>query len=322
MIGRRALLAAGAAAAALPGMSGLLHAQSFVALGEVRREFGRQTAMRLKVGGGNIDLAFAQRGDGIDKPLVIDWVMRSARAVSLYFGRFPVPQVSLLVVPDDSARVGHATTWGYGGATIRIGVGTQAAAPAFRRDWVMTHEMVHLALPDLPEAQIWALEGNATYVEPIARVQAGDLEPATIWHDMALGLANGVPRADDAGLDQTHRWGRTYWGGALFYLVADIDILTRTKGKRGLQHALRAINRASGGNSADWTMEQFVKIGDGATGVDALTSLWTRWRETPEPVDLERLLADLGVMLHDDMVSFDDSARLASVRKAITRAHS
>lgn len=318
MIGRRTVLAAGAAAA-LPGMAGLLHAQSYTTLGDVRREFDRQAATSLKVGGGHIDLAFAAGSDAIDKPRVTDWVRRSARAVSLYFGRFPVPQVSILVVPDDGARVGHATTWGYRGATIRIGVGNQAAEPAFRRDWVLVHEMVHLALPNLPEEHIWALEGNATYVEPVARVQAGDLEAVTIWHDMAVGMVNGIPRAGDQGLDRTHSWGRTYWGGALYYLTADIDILTRTRGKFGLQTALRAINRASGGNGAEWTMEQLVKAGDAATGVDAMAGLWRRWRNTPEPVDLDSLFAELGVSIRGATAVFDEGARLASVRQAVTR---
>ncbi len=304
---------------ALPGMTGRLGAQSYGSLGEVVREFARHRPMRLSVGGAHIDLAFAQGSNGIDTPRVVDWVTRSARAVTHYFGRFPVPQVKLLVVADDSARVGHATTWGYGGATIRIGVGTQAAALAFRRDWVLVHEMVHLALPNLPEEQVWALEGNATYVEPVARVQAGDLDPATIWREMTLGMVKGLPLAGDEGLDRTHSWARTYWGGALYYLVADIDILTRTGGTKGLQHALRAINRASGGNGTEWSMEQLVKTGDAATGVDTLTRLWTQWRETPVPVDLARLFADLGVSDGAEGVVFNDDARLASTRRAITR---
>lgn len=320
MIGRRTLLAAGAAAA-FPGMTGRLRAQSYGSLGEVVREFERHRPMRLSAGGAHIDLAFAQGSDGIDKQRVIDWVTRSARAVTRYFGRFPVPRVRLLIAPDDSARVGHATTWGYGGATIRIGVGTQATEAAFRRDWVLVHEMVHLALPNLPEEQIWALEGNATYVEPIARVQTGDLEPATIWRDMTLGLVKGLPLAGDEGLDRTHSWARTYWGGALYYLVADIGILTSTGGQKGLQHALRAINQASGGNGTEWSMEQLVKTGDAATGVDTLTRLWTQWRDTPVPVDLDQLFTDLGVSVSGDTVVFDDNAPLANIRLAITRPH-
>ena len=33
-----------------------------------------------------------------------------------------------------------------------------------RRDWVMVHEMVHLALPDMPERYAWLSEGLAVYI--------------------------------------------------------------------------------------------------------------------------------------------------------------
>jgi hypothetical protein len=39
----------------------------------------------------------------------------------------------------------------------------------------MVHEMVHTALPDMPDRYAWLSEGLAVYVEPVARVQAGDL---------------------------------------------------------------------------------------------------------------------------------------------------
>jgi hypothetical protein len=39
----------------------------------------------------------------------------------------------------------------------------------------MTHELVHTALASLPDDRRWMEEGNATYIEPIARTQAGEL---------------------------------------------------------------------------------------------------------------------------------------------------
>ena len=39
------------------------------------------------------------------------------------------------------------------------------------------------------------------------------------------------------GLDNTHTWGRTYWGGAMFCLLADVEIRRRTHNRRGLQDA-------------------------------------------------------------------------------------
>ena len=66
------------------------------------------------------------------------------------------------------------------------------------------------------------------------------------------GLPKGLPAPGDRGLDNTHTWGRTYWGGALFCLVADVEIHHRTNNRYGLQDALRGIVRAGGNMEHDW----------------------------------------------------------------------
>jgi hypothetical protein len=38
----------------------------------------------------------------------------------------------------------------------------------------------------------------------------------------------GEPGPGDGGLDDTDSWGRTYWGGALFCLLADVRFRERT----------------------------------------------------------------------------------------------
>lgn len=51
----------------------------------------------------------------------------------------------------------------------------------------------------------------------------------------------GRPEAGDRGLDRTPTWGRTYWGGAFFCFVADVQIREATHGAKSLDDALRAI---------------------------------------------------------------------------------
>ncbi|MFX9973388.1 hypothetical protein ABTP41_19485, partial [Acinetobacter baumannii] len=77
-------------------------------------------------------------------------------------------------------------------------------------------------LPDMAERYAWLSEGLAVYVEPIARVQAGDLTVSAIWQAMMRDMPQGLPEPGDRGLDNTDTWGRRYWGGALFCLLADI----------------------------------------------------------------------------------------------------
>ena len=85
----------------------------------------------------------------------------------------------------------------------------------------------------------WIEEGISVYVEPIARVQAGQLSAERMWSDVVRDMPQGEPEPDDRGLDHTHTWGRTYWGGAMFCLVADVRIRQQTGNRKGLQDALR-----------------------------------------------------------------------------------
>jgi len=120
--------------------------------------------------------------------------------------------------------VGGGTTYGQPRPHIRLRVGRDVTDPALLSDWVLVHEMTHLALPDVGPEHAWLSEGLATYVEGVERVQAGNRAETDFWAEAARSMPRGLPQAGDEGLDHTHTWGRTYWGGALFCLLADLDI--------------------------------------------------------------------------------------------------
>ena len=186
--------------------------------------FDRLPKTDIEVPGGIIHVAFAPGDFTLPNEKLLNWVRMSAKAVTAYYGRFPVNSLRLLLVPVDGARIRGGTTWGYRGAAIRIPLGRDSTEDVLRRDWVMVHEMVHTALPDMPDRYAWLSEGLAVYVEPVARVQAGDLTAPEIWQAMMRDMPKGLPQAGDQGLDNTGTWGRKYWGGAMFCLLADIEI--------------------------------------------------------------------------------------------------
>jgi hypothetical protein len=189
----------------------------------------------------------------------IGWIERSAKAVSVYYGRFPVASVRLLIVPAPGSGVQRGTSFGYRGAAIRLIIGRDTTEAELRNDWVVVHEMTHLALPDLPDPLLWLAEGLATYIEPIARVQTGDLTAEKIWGDMMRDMPKGLPETGDRGLDHTPTWGRTYWGGAMFCLLADVEIRKQTGNKAGLQQALRGIVDAGGNMEQVWPIERHLR---------------------------------------------------------------
>ena len=57
--------------------------------------------------------------------------------------------------------------------------------------------MTHLALPDTGEQHAWLSEGIATYVEGVARVQAGNRAETDVWAEELRAMPRGLPQADD-----------------------------------------------------------------------------------------------------------------------------
>jgi hypothetical protein len=273
----------------------------------------------LTIGGGEIDVVFADGAPGLDRGPVMGWIRTSAEAVTRYFGKFPVAKVGILVIATDSARIEGGTTFGFAGSAIRVLVGRGAGAETFARDWKMVHEMVHLALPVIMpmDSGAWMMEGSATYIEPIARAMAGQLGEAAVWSDSLDGMPKGQPRTGDGGLDQHPDWGRTYWGGATFWLLADVALRERTGGRFGLIDALRAVNRESGGNGAEWSERRVIETGDKATATHVLSELYDRMKDDPVTVDLDGLFGRLGVSRRDGQVVFDEQAPEAAIRRAI-----
>ncbi|MEO7916040.1 MAG: hypothetical protein ABIR16_00225 [Dokdonella sp.] len=277
-----------------------------------------QPRITLEVGGGRINVVFADNADGLDRERALQWIRRSAEAVSIYFGRFPVKEIGVLVVTRPGDRVVTGTTFGYGSSAIRMLVGRDCTDAAYADDWVLVHEMTHLALPELPSRNAWLMEGNATYVEPIARAQAGQLDRESVWRWSLRGMPKGLPVHGDLGLDNTPTWGRKYWGGAIFWLLVDVRLREATKNRIGAQDALRAINRRSSGNTSDWSADELMAAGDAATKTTVMSDLYAQMRDDPMPVDLGALFEQLGISESKGKIRFDDNAPLAAVRRSIT----
>jgi len=254
------------------------------------------------------------------KDILLDWVLYSAKTVHHYYGRFPVNSVhvNLMVVDGGKVRFGRA----FGGESpfIRIDVGEDVNPEALRRDWVLVHEMVHLAMANVPQAHAWLLEGLATYVESVARAQRGHLSEEQIWRYFIERMPQGLPQAGDRGLDQTPTWGRTYWGGAIFCMLADIEIRKLTDNRKSLRDALRGVLDAGLSMHADTSAMQVFEAGDRASGVAVLVPLYQKMKADPYPVDLEALWAELGVSLGTDGVVYNDEAPMAHVRKRLLKS--
>jgi hypothetical protein len=272
----------------------------------------------ITVGGGTVNVEFAPGHLEVPSAAVIGWVLVAARAVTAYYGRFPVHEAHVLIVPvEHRGGILNGTSWGTRPVFTRIYVGESVNSNQLNNDWIMTHEMVHYAFPSVAQEHHWIEEGIATYVEPLARLETGEIGVTKVWGDLIEGLQLGFPAPGDQGLDHTHTWGRTYWGGAMFCLLADVTIRRQTRDRYGLRDALRAIVNAGGNMETSWPLIRALEVGDRAVGAPVLMELYNEMKASPLKPDLPQLWQKLGIETDRRPITFDDTAPWASTRRAI-----
>ncbi len=279
-----------------------------------------KTTFGVVIGDSQLDVSIRDKVLLGKKDILLNWVIYSAQAVQHYYGRFPVDKVRLDMQVTDGNRVRFGQAFGGVSPSLRLVIGEDITPEVLRRDWIMVHEMVHLAMADVPRNQRWLLEGLATYVESVARAQAGQLSEDFVWKGFLTRMHQGLPATGDKGLDHTPSWGRTYWGGALFCMLADVEIRKRSHNKQSLRDALRGIldDSYSMKTSVDNALVIF-ESGDRATGVPVLIALYKKMRSNPTPKELDSFWDAMGLSLNNGKVIYNDNAELAYIRQEMLK---
>jgi hypothetical protein len=279
--------------------------------------FGPMEQRSIRAGTQTVRLSFAAMKRTLSTESIAAWMQSCCDAVRLYDGAFPIDQTLVLVLPGQGREL-FGKTLGAGGATVLLWLGPEATEASLREEWVLVHELTHLMLPTVSRPHHWMEEGVATYVEPLARLRVGQLKPEQVWQQLTWGLPQGLPKEGDRGLDHTPTWGRTYWGGALFWFLADVRIRERTENRCSVQDALRGIREAGGNLGERWPVERVLGVGDARVKGHELEDLYAELAPKAAPVDLEGLFKRLGVKRHGDQVVLDPKAPESHIREGIT----
>jgi hypothetical protein len=244
-------------------------------------------------------------------------VARAGEAVAAYFNRFPVPELALMVLPVAGDEI-FGMQLGNGGASVLLFVGKRVTEDELAQDWVMAHELFHLGFPTLERRHLWLAEGLATYQEAIVRARSGRIDEAELWRILLTGTRKGLASEGDVGLNGSTSWGRVYWGGALFCLLADVALRASSNNRVSLDDAARAILDAGGDTSMRWSIQQTLAAAERALASTTVSELYREHAEVTPPVHLEALWQRLGVREAGGRVSLDESAEWAHVRRAIS----
>ena len=108
-------------------------------------------------------------------------------------------------------------------------------------------------------------------------------------------MDNGLPRAGDRGLDRTPTWGRVYWGGALFWMVVDVELRRATRGQHSVRSLVAGVVARGGVARRRWSMERLLRVADQVTGTRVVSRAYERMALHPQAPNLDRFFARLGV---------------------------
>lgn len=258
----------------------------------------------------------------VPKDVLQVWLQQTARAVSEFYGGFPVERTLVVVVPvKDADRVVHGKVLPESSPGIALLVGSQTGPTGLYADWILTHELFHLGFPSFVDEGKWLDEGLATYYEPLIRARQGWLEEAAVWQEFYQNMTRWLRVLEHDGLETPGSVRGMYWAGAVVCLLADIEAYRKTGGRRGLAAGLKALLRAGGDASRVWSLRDAVQHIDAALGAPILAQLTERYTRGA-PVHLSERFAALGVVESNGHVRLDDAAPLANIRRAIMRGGS
>ena len=256
------------------------------------------------------------------------WLSVAAETVAvLYGGRFPVSHMQVIVVPypggGDPVYFGMALRGG--GPAVQLLISSEAADDEFPGEWVAIHEFLHHGMPFVARDDAWLSEGFVTYFTEVLRARAGFHDQRAAWRALFAGFARG--RRSGVGLSladesrQMHEHGayqRVYWGGAAIALLADVTL--REAGS-SLDAAMRRLQRCCAHTRRIWPAQQVLQAmetsGEGSRegpNLRALAGPILRGVDFPE---LSSIYRKLGVSMVDGVLTLDESAPIAHVRRAI-----
>ncbi len=257
------------------------------------------------------------------------WLAAAAGNVNRVYGRFPHPAPQVLVVPVARGRVdrGEPVPFGHvirdGGEAVQFYVNQRRALADFTADWTATHEFAHLLIPYVDADEKWLSEGLASYYQNVLMARGGAYTEQRAWRKLIEGFRRGersVPHLSIEAAMPVGGWDglmKTYWGGAVLALMADVTLREHSDNRASLDSVLDALQACCLPAAAGWSGRRLVRELDRLAPFALFEALYDRYRGARGFPDFAPLMARLGVALTDTGVRFDEGAELANVRRAI-----
>jgi len=288
--------------------------------------FGSFTEEYIDVVGSRLRLTVLEGSPPVDMDAIAGWIAGTADLVAGLYGRFPISQAQVMVVPNSNMR--EPTPWAFvvrgGGPAVHFVINQRRPIGEFYDDWTATHEFSHLLLPFVVGDDAWLSEGIATYYQNVLGARGGRLSAHDAWSYLHAGFGRG--RADAEGMTlaeatvRMYRGGhymRVYWSGTAIVLLADLRLRRMSGGTQSLDTALDALNACCGQLDKEWTAaELFAKL-DAITQTSIFSDLLKEHVDSTRFPDLSVAYRELGLIPLGGDIDLASDAPLAHVRDAI-----
>jgi hypothetical protein len=290
--------------------------------------FGEVSTHELDFRDARIQVAMIDGPDtSLDRQKTLRWLQVAADQVAAVGGRFPNPDLQVIVQPQSQSRGRSPVPFGYvirdGGEAVRFFVDPTRPLADYRADWTATHEFSHLLLPYVRSKEKWISEGFASYYQNVLMARQGEYSQSEAWNRLHRSFEQARAIDDPPRLDELHDrpfWEvrmLIYWSGAALALLADTRLRTLTEGRESLDSVLGKLAACCLPSSTTWRAEELFEKLDSLSEQPVFMDLYSEAMSSPGMPELTKLYADLGLQIVDEKVRLSDAGRLVSVRNAI-----
>lgn len=288
--------------------------------------FGRFKEHIVEIQGATLRIAVLGVTPKINTTAIIAWLRNAALGVTTAYGKFPVPNARLLVIPN--AQGSEPVPWAFvqrgGGPSAQFLINHRLPSEELLADWTLFHELAHLLLPYISSQDAWLSEGMASYYQNVLRARRGVISSLDAWQRMHAGFERGRKSQIGTTLaDATERmyrnagYMRVYWQGAAIALVADYRLRVRTRGRHSLDSALAGLAQCCLPSETAWRGRDVLQRLDEITDTTVFTELHDQYIRSEAFPDLSEIYVGLGLEVRNKEIHFIEGSPQAGLRDRI-----